>query len=358
MGRPPIGERPLTAAEKMRRYRARKFGNKPATKFLPANAAARVRELERERDHYKARVDELEAASQRPSSDATELAAACRERDDAPVSLEKLRPAYEKAIADQNGMKTNPLRRDAPKRWSGLDGEKSAETRRGNAARPREDVRTDREIVEDILKEARKAGVEMPDTRVYELIERVRKLKLYGTLNGNRKSNRRHAKKIIAWIDEGKQLFALYDENFPWDFIFTPDAPPEQETRSFPLTDDDRIEVIRQKSRERHGGLGKLVGEMRWKCKWIIDHRVGAHGGSGHPQEWAAMASRILLESVEIPLRYGSPRSTYRETSSLFFEAMTGTYGVDLERACRAIAKRRFDEGPYRGPGDSQAEVR
>ena len=108
MGRPPIGERALTAAEKMRRYRARKFGNKPpVTKSPVTNAAvaslqARLREvetelarerqahketrdvfgnkdavtksLERDRDRYKqkaekaeARVAELEATQRRPS---------------------------------------------------------------------------------------------------------------------------------------------------------------------------------------------------------------------------------------------------------------------------------------------------
>jgi hypothetical protein len=63
MGRPPIGERALTAAEKMRRYRARKFGNKPpVTKSSATNAAVaslqtRLREVEtelaRERQAHK-----------------------------------------------------------------------------------------------------------------------------------------------------------------------------------------------------------------------------------------------------------------------------------------------------------------
>src|SRR5262245_33940433 len=52
MGRPPIGERAMTPAEKMRRYRERKFGNrsavtKPTAKVVAAQAA-RTRELEAE----------------------------------------------------------------------------------------------------------------------------------------------------------------------------------------------------------------------------------------------------------------------------------------------------------------------
>lgn len=45
MGRPPIGERALTPAEKMRRYRAKKFGNKaPVTEPMKNGNAASVTE--------------------------------------------------------------------------------------------------------------------------------------------------------------------------------------------------------------------------------------------------------------------------------------------------------------------------
>jgi hypothetical protein len=77
MGRPPIGERAMTAAEKMRRYRARKFGNKPpvtkstATQIDPAATRqridsaiapleARVRELEAELARERGRAKMLE----------------------------------------------------------------------------------------------------------------------------------------------------------------------------------------------------------------------------------------------------------------------------------------------------------
>jgi chromosome segregation ATPase len=52
MGRPPLGERALTPAEKMRRYRERKFGNKPPRRAEAdleiAQLKARIAELERE----------------------------------------------------------------------------------------------------------------------------------------------------------------------------------------------------------------------------------------------------------------------------------------------------------------------
>jgi hypothetical protein len=331
MGRRPIGERPLTAAEKMRRYRARKFGNKLATKSLSASAAAVVRKLERERDHYKARVDELEAASQRRSSDATGLAAARGERDDAPVSLEKLRPPYEKAVADQNGIKTNPPRRNALNRWSALDAENPAETRRRNAVGPREDVRADREIVEDILKELRKAGAEVPDTQIHKLIKAWREIVHLGPSSGNRKANKKYAERVISWIDAGAQMFSDPPEDFPLNDLFT---PPDDS----PLAD---LAIYPNDERCNDWLFTGILADMRKKCKWTIDHRVGEHANSGYQQERAARMSRGLLKSYKIPLHPSSPTSTYRRVASLIFEVMTGTYDVDLKRACEPWPRSR-----------------
>jgi len=213
-------------------------------------------------------------------------------------------------------------------------------------------VRADREIIDDMKKEVRKARAEVPETRVHKLIERLRFLKRSGPLIGNRTSNREHAEKIIVWIDEAQQLFPLYGENFPWDFLFGPPLEIHKNTEPLDSSQLDAtaaaaaIEAMPKNPVLRHCCLAALLGEMRWRCKWIIDERVGARANYGHLQECAAIASRQLLESVGIPLRYSHAKSTYRETSSLFFEVMTGTQGVDLERACRAVAKRKFDEGP------------
>jgi len=69
MGRPPIGKRAMTAAEKQRRYRARKFGNKPrvtksalaaeiaALKQQLAQAHKRIAELERRGELTRGRRD-------------------------------------------------------------------------------------------------------------------------------------------------------------------------------------------------------------------------------------------------------------------------------------------------------------
>jgi hypothetical protein len=69
MGRPPIGERAMTPAEKQRRYRARKFGNKPPT---PAVAAeAHIRELE---EHIRKMTASFDAYSREMSARFSKLA--------------------------------------------------------------------------------------------------------------------------------------------------------------------------------------------------------------------------------------------------------------------------------------------
>jgi len=72
MGRPPIGERAMTAAEKMRRYRARKFGNRPPVTKLTAAAAerlaARIRELEAELARERAKPPITKPAAIDPAS--------------------------------------------------------------------------------------------------------------------------------------------------------------------------------------------------------------------------------------------------------------------------------------------------
>jgi hypothetical protein len=65
MGRPPLGERAMTPAEKMRRYRARKFGNRPPiTKAALAGVAemlaARIRELLQQLTQAHKRIAGLE----------------------------------------------------------------------------------------------------------------------------------------------------------------------------------------------------------------------------------------------------------------------------------------------------------
>jgi hypothetical protein len=190
--------------------------------------------------------------------------------------------------------------------------------------------RADREIADDILKEVRKAGVEVPDTQVDVLIKALHEIKHLGPSSGNRKLNKEYAEKVISWIDAGAQMFADPPEDFPLNDLYTP-------------TDDSLLAdpaIVYQKAEQRNDWLlTALLADMRKKCRWIIEHRVGEHANSGYQQERAARVSRQLLKKFGIPLHPSSPTSTYRRVASLFFEAMTGTYDADLKRACVAMAK-------------------
>jgi hypothetical protein len=193
------------------------------------------------------------------------------------------------------------------------------------------DVRADREIVDDILKEARKVGAEVPGTRITEWIETLRTLKPDGPPFGNRRLNKKYAAKVISLIDECMQMLADPPKDFSLNYLF---YPPD--SRLLPPV------VAYRKAEQRHDCLATLLSEVRNRCEGIIEYRFGEHGRSGYQQQRAAMASRQLLESSGIPLQYSSSTSAYRTIARLFFEAMTGTCsadGADIERACEAVVR-------------------
>jgi hypothetical protein len=202
-------------------------------------------------------------------------------------------------------------------------------------------VRADREIVDDILQEICEAGVSDPplkliELRINQLIELLRALKPYGPPKDNRKSNKKFAKKIIPLIDTMQEMLADPSKNFAINYAFTP--PP-----AGLLTDPDAVDY--QKAGQRQFLHAALHADMRRRFQWMIEHEVGEYGRSGYQQKRAAMASRELLEPLEIPLHYGSSTSVYCRVTSLFFEVMTGLYDAEgpgvfpLERACEAMAR-------------------
>jgi hypothetical protein len=106
----------------------------------------------------------------------------------------------------------------------------------------------------------------------------------------------------------------------------------------------DPVIVYQKDERCNNWLFTALLADMRKKCEWIIEHRIGEHASSGYRQERAARVSRELLKDFGIPLHPSSPTSTYRRVASLFFEAMTGTYDADLQRACVAMANETGTE--------------
>ena len=89
MGRPPMGKRAMTPAEKQRRYRERKFGNKPPVTKPPAKSDAAA---QAEIAALKARIAELDA--QEPATKtrgATALSMTAQERLEAAIRAHKAR---------------------------------------------------------------------------------------------------------------------------------------------------------------------------------------------------------------------------------------------------------------------------
>jgi hypothetical protein len=197
-------------------------------------------------------------------------------------------------------------------------------------------VRTDREIVQDIRHKVSEAGAEAPEAGISELIESLRALKGYGSLAGNRTQNRKYAKKLIAWIDEGRQLLADHPENFNFNVLFAPYTS---------VVECIDIDVVYQKAELRYEWMSALLSDMRSRCDWIIASKFGEHASSGYQQERAAIASRELMEQLRLPLAPTSSTSAYRRVASLFFEAMTGIYDAELERACEAMARTKLITG-------------
>jgi hypothetical protein len=188
-------------------------------------------------------------------------------------------------------------------------------------------VRTDREIVKDIRHKISEAGADAPEARISELIEGLRNLESCPPLTGFRKDNTRYARKLSKWLQEGENLLKQHPKEFNFHFLFAPEP-----------SDNETIHTSASKAELRYEFLRSILIELRSRCEWIIKNKFGEHRLAGYQQERAATASRELMEQCGLPLAYSSPTSPYRRVASLFFEAMTGMYDEELERACEAMS--------------------
>jgi hypothetical protein len=213
--------------------------------------------------------------------------------------------------------------------------QKKSVQKRPVKAPARDRARSDQEIVRAIQLKITEAGATATEARIRELIDGLRSLKPYGSLSGNRASNQKYAKKIIAWIDEGGQLLADHPEDFNFNVIFAP--------RGVAVSHPEIPEILYQQAELRYEAMAAFLSDMRGWCEWIIATKFGDHGSSGYQQERCAISSRELLEELQLPIAPTSSTSTYREVASLFFEAMMGVYRADLERACEAMAKAKLN---------------
>src|SRR5262245_11351691 len=85
-GRPPIGERAMTPAEKQRRYRERKFGNKPP---VTKKAQAKPDEKDRRIRELEAQLAALATATKETTTAAQNLSMTAQQKVDAAIRQHK-----------------------------------------------------------------------------------------------------------------------------------------------------------------------------------------------------------------------------------------------------------------------------
>lgn len=125
--------------------------------------------------------------------------------------------------------------------------------------------------------------------------------------------------------------------------------------------DDVRTEKVPGLSVQRRieRRLRQITGTLsylRARCDFLLAEHPGEHGSADYRQRRVAQETYLLLRRHKKEPASGIATSLYGRTASLLYEAMTGDYGRNLERACRAalnLAKdgRLADDGIPGGSG-------
>jgi hypothetical protein len=99
-------------------------------------------------------------------------------------------------------------------------------------------------------------------------------------------------------------------------------------------------EASQQKSLIRARKITTTLNYIDWRCAQIIAARPGKHGAAEHLKHYCAdEAWRLLRLHFAVPAS-GARTSVLGKLASLLHEAVTGKYGIDLERECRDALKR------------------
>lgn len=163
------------------------------------------------------------------------------------------------------------------------------------------------------------------------LIDAQRHLAKLPPLTGHERSNRKFAKRLKAWLEEGDKLLAPMPADSSPLLLF---APPGL------LRSEEDILRAGHLAEIKKATLAVMLNDLRSRCEWIISSGIGEHGSAGYQQERAAIAARELCEITSKSLAWSSSTSDYRVAASLFYEVITGEYDHSIERACKFIAER------------------
>jgi hypothetical protein len=151
-----------------------------------------------------------------------------------------------------------------------------------------------------------------------------------GTFEGNRKTNTEFARRMIKWIDAGRNI------KFPKDGVLL-------EILFGPRGRIDTVERIEATVRQAEANYKDLTDRMevlRQRCHFIVQAGVGSHGHAVPLQRSAVIAAKGLCETAGVPLVWTDPDTTCRRVASYFYELATGERDHELERARKWIAKQ------------------
>jgi hypothetical protein len=152
-----------------------------------------------------------------------------------------------------------------------------------------------------------------------------------GSFEGNRKANAKFARRMIRWIEEGRNI------KFPKDgllleFLFGPRGP---------IDSPERFEAVKQQAEANYKDLSDRMEVLRLRCQLIIQTGVGSDARVEHLQRSAVVAAIQLCKMAGVPLAWTNPRSVCRQVGCYFYEWATRERDHDLKRAWKEITKRR-----------------
>jgi hypothetical protein len=93
---------------------------------------------------------------------------------------------------------------------------------------------------------------------------------------------------------------------------------------------------VQQRIEPRLRQITGMLAYLRARCDFLLAQRPGEHASADYRQRRVAHEAWRLLRRHKKEPASGVAASLYGRIASLLYEAMTGEYGKDLERACKA----------------------
>src|SRR6516164_3147807 len=194
--------------------------------------------------------------------------------------------------------------------------------------------RDDKEIIDDLIKEAGDRSVEpLIKRRIDDLRE------LFSPFTGNRGDNREYLRDLVKDFDKLKKRLT----QTPWPLSAALSKPEmfnalvAHQYTGIGINPQTRL-IAQGPSR-----LTKFLAELDWwraQCERLRE--LGTHKSLDYRKIGAAIAAREVLEHIAgmtgTRLSLSCRReSKYCEIAALFFETLTGEHKADLRRACETV---------------------